>query len=121
LPVILVLALAAGCAATGPPPEAAIRAAQASYVTYETLAPIAAQATMDLLKIQRTRPLTDAEQGRLNGLKKLGKVLEDFRLAHRIYIQTLSPVDRGFLVDLLNRSIDLGLSLGLNFNAVRLP
>jgi hypothetical protein len=120
LPVILALAVV-GCAATGKPPEAAIRAAQASYVTYETLAPVAAQATVDLLKIQRTRPLTDAEQGRLNGLKKLGKILEDFRLAHRVYIQTLSPVDRGFLVDLLNRSIDLGLALKLNFNAVRLP
>ena len=123
LSTLLLACLLAGCAGTDNR-QSAIKAAQVSYIVYETLAPECARETGRMVLIKRTRDLTLDEQDRYEKLIKLSRLMESYRQAHNLYIQTLSDTgketNRWLVTEYINSAIDLGLSLKLSFEAVRM-
>ena len=121
--MLVIMGTLAGCGIPfrGNPSSSQVKAAQYSYITYETLSPTVASETLGLWRLKKTRSLSPDEQVRMDKLAKIGQCLEIYREAHNLYIKTLQPFDFEVLRGALNQCIDLALELGLSFHAVRLP
>lgn len=87
---LVVWALVLGCAnTTTVRHDRHVESAQASYITYRSLAPLVAHEIFNLVNASKFRRLDEVEKNRLRKLNVLGGQLEDYRQLHEMFISSL--------------------------------
>lgn len=126
-----------GCAGPLNARQKAVKAAQLSHATYESLRPVVTRNIVSLVETSRTRSLAREEKSFLAGLNRLRLMLDEYAELHNAFVNALvvgtakvgeSPIPpdnlnleetRLTMNSLLNQIIDMALNMGLKFNAVR--
>lgn len=122
LPLALALCLLASCASLTPQ-QSALRAAEVSFTTYESVSNAVVAQTKRIMDFRKVRPLTREDRQELAHLDDLRILLDRYSAAHNGYVGALKlgqgvEAARRQVVDLWNQVRDTALTLKLKFTAV---
>ena len=111
-----------GCATISPQRDA-LRAAEISFTTYESVSNAVVEETKRLLNVSYARSLTDEERLEITALNDLRGVLDRYSEAHNVYVRALrlgQGIDqaRQQVVTMWRQVRDEAVNLRLHFNAV---